>query len=290
MKLLHLLPSLLLAGTAAVAQTSVVIERIAIESAQVQVLVRHPFAGSPTFALQGATNLANWRAIPGVTFLDVDASHVELRFPKPAAAHEFFRVLAFLSTNDVDGDGLPNEAELAVGTNPNLFDSDSDGFSDGGEYAYDTNPNDRNSYPALTTLPRAEFAAAMSSGTEGSGPHGVMVRFDKPYFGTLRIGVATNSTARASVDYLPLPTNVTVAGASVVIPITWIDDAVISPDRLLFLEIKSDPGLSYARGGQTHHTVLLGENDAWRSGVLADKYAQRNLQLKLRWWGYLRLY
>ena len=72
-----------------------------------------------------------------------------------------------------------------------------------------------------------------------------------------------------------------VAGRSVVIPITWIDDAVVSPDRLLFLEIKSDSASSYARGGQTRHTVLLGENDAWWSGVLSDDYAQRNFQLKL---------
>ena len=127
-----------------------------------------------------------------------------------SSAQGFYRILSTnsvtnVTTNDTDGDGLSNAFELANGSDPDRFDSDGDGFSDGAEYVYGTDPNDRNSFPVLTTLPRAEFAAAMSTGTEGAGPHGVTVRFDKPYFGALKIGALTNSTARPSIDYLPLP-------------------------------------------------------------------------------------
>ncbi len=228
---------------------------------------------------------AVWTNVSAVTFRTLDILGREASF-FTSATSGFYRIAGtnntiLITPDDLDGDGLPNATEILLGTNPDKFDSDGDGFSDGVEYTYGTNPNLITSFPVLTTLPRAEFTEAMSSGTEGSGTHWVTVTFDKPYFGTLKYGVLTNSTARASIDYLPLPASVTVAGQSAMIPITWIDDAEISPDRLLFLEIQTDPALPYARGGQTRHTVLLGENDAWWSGVLADKYAQRNFQLKL---------
>jgi len=201
-------------------------------------------------------------------------------------ASGFYRVAAtnlavLITPDDLDGDGLPNATETLLGTDPDKFDSDGDGFSDGVEYAYGTNPNLATSFPSLTALPRAQFAEAISSATEGSRPHAVIVTFDKPFFGTLKYGVLTNSTASESVDFEPLPLFVTVAGLSATIPITWIDDAIISPERVLFLEIQTDPTQPYARGGRTRHTVLLGENDAWWSGVLADKYAQRNFKLRL---------
>lgn len=42
---------------------------------------------------------------------------------------------------DTDGDGIPNEEEKSLGTNPNLKDTDGDGLTDGEEvYLYSTNP------------------------------------------------------------------------------------------------------------------------------------------------------
>ena len=43
---------------------------------------------------------------------------------------------------DMDGDGLTNVEEFAVGTDPNNADSDSDGMSDGWEYEYGLDPTD----------------------------------------------------------------------------------------------------------------------------------------------------
>lgn len=43
---------------------------------------------------------------------------------------------------DTDGDGLLDEEETAVGTDPTLFDTDADGVSDGDEVINDTDPTD----------------------------------------------------------------------------------------------------------------------------------------------------
>lgn len=48
---------------------------------------------------------------------------------------------------DTDGDGIPDQDEIAVGTDPTDPDSDNDGFSDGEELAGGTDPNNPNSHP-----------------------------------------------------------------------------------------------------------------------------------------------
>jgi hypothetical protein len=50
-------------------------------------------------------------------------------------------------TNDSDKDGLTDERELIVGTNPLKIDSDGDGVSDGREY-------DSGADPTLADLPK----------------------------------------------------------------------------------------------------------------------------------------
>jgi hypothetical protein len=52
----------------------------------------------------------------------------------------------FSEATDLDGDGLSNIRENALGTNPNLFDTDSDGSSDGAETIAGTNPLDASDY------------------------------------------------------------------------------------------------------------------------------------------------
>ncbi len=49
--------------------------------------------------------------------------------------------------NDADGDGLPEEEERRIGTDPSDTDSDRDGFPDGLEAALGSNPLDANSLP-----------------------------------------------------------------------------------------------------------------------------------------------
>jgi arylsulfatase A-like enzyme len=50
-----------------------------------------------------------------------------------------------VGTGNPDGDGLDNEAEETLGTDPNLADSDADGLNDGAEVAAGTNPLDDDS-------------------------------------------------------------------------------------------------------------------------------------------------
>ncbi|MBW1784919.1 MAG: hypothetical protein JRL30_29775, partial [Deltaproteobacteria bacterium] len=52
--------------------------------------------------------------------------------------------------DDLDGDGMDNDAELLEGTDPADWDSDDDGYGDGDEYyTAGTDPNDSASVPAI---------------------------------------------------------------------------------------------------------------------------------------------
>jgi hypothetical protein len=53
------------------------------------------------------------------------------------------------SESDSDGDGVPLETEILLGTNPNKSDTDGDGFSDGDEVSLYTNPVSSLSSPAI---------------------------------------------------------------------------------------------------------------------------------------------
>lgn len=50
---------------------------------------------------------------------------------------------------DTDGDGLLDQIELSLGTNPSYSDTDGDHFSDGYEYDYGTDPLNQSDYPVL---------------------------------------------------------------------------------------------------------------------------------------------
>lgn len=52
---------------------------------------------------------------------------------------------------DSDDDGLNDGKEVELGTDPNKADSDGDGYTDGEEVAAGTDPNDATSFPAATT-------------------------------------------------------------------------------------------------------------------------------------------
>ena len=51
------------------------------------------------------------------------------------------------STLDTDGDGMLDDDEIALGTDPNLYDTDGDGFGDNQEFFNGTDPLDPNSFP-----------------------------------------------------------------------------------------------------------------------------------------------
>ena len=69
---------------------------------------------------------------------------------------------------DWDDDGLPNEFEDQIGTDPTRPDSDSDGYDDGDEYLNYFLPNDPGDYPYIGGYPRGPFEEAYSG--EGFEP------------------------------------------------------------------------------------------------------------------------
>ena len=81
-------------------------------------------------------------------------------------------------TADTDGDGLSNQVESALGTDPNDADSDDDGLTDGAEATnYGTDPNDPTSQTQATDLSIANFQSG-GGGTNrtATGQQSVMGR------------------------------------------------------------------------------------------------------------------
>lgn len=264
------------------AQSDLRIQELTFPEGQVRLVVGHPLAGSTNFVLQQITALTNaWATVPNASARSLGFGVVELLAPHPATPEGFFRICGLVSAGDADGDGLPDAIEITLGTDPRRIDTDADGFSDGVEVAFGSNPLNRNSVPSVTTLPRAGFVDAVSTAAEGAGSHRVNIRFDKPFFGTLKYAVLPESTATAPTDFASLSGSVTVAGTNAVITLSWVNNTNISPTRLIFLQITNGPADLYARGGQTRHTIVLSDNDGWWNGLLQDKYAERNFRIKM---------
>ncbi len=236
-----------------------------------------PVTPPPQYVLQSSPTLspAVWTSITGSSFTSLagQPTTFALALTPPAAAVQFYRVIKLTDmTVDPNSDWATHVIEAILSGH----DPDSGSAPDAIAYAYGI----RN-VPILTTLPRAEFVDAVSYATEGPGAHLVNVRFDKPFFGKLNYAVLPESTARASVDFQALSGSVDVAGTNAAISLNWLDDTNVSPSRLVFLQITNSPSDPYARGGQTRHTIVLLENDAWWHGILKGKYAERNFRGKL---------
>lgn len=264
------------------AQSDIRIEQLTFPEGQVRLVVGHPLAGSTNFVLQQISAVTNaWASVPNASIRSLGFGVVELLAPRPATPESFFRICSLVSAGDADGDGLPDAIETTLGTDPRRIDTDDDGFGDGVEVAFGSNPLNRNSVPSITNLPRAGFVDAVSTAAEGAGTHQVNLRFDKPFFGTLKYAVLPESTATAPADFAALSGTVAVAGTNATIAISWVNNTNINPTRLIFLQITNGPADLYARGGQTRHTIVLSDNDAWWSGLLRDKYSERNFRIKL---------
>jgi hypothetical protein len=61
-------------------------------------------------------------------------------------------VITIYSSGDTDGDGLTDEEEIALGTNPFMADTDGDGYDDGEEVDAGTDPLSESSFPAETAI------------------------------------------------------------------------------------------------------------------------------------------
>jgi hypothetical protein len=223
------------------------------------------------FQVQGSGNLASWVNISGTTFTPVSGKPgfwSSNPIARGVASTYFYRFFPIIGTaGDPDGDGLSSTQENALGTNPNLFDTDGDGFSDGTEYAYGTNPLDPSSHPVFdTTRPTVNFVLDSSTGTEGLGTAMVQVSFDRPYNGTLNYAINSMSNAVAGADY-NTGTSVSVSGNGATIPITLVDDANASGQRVVIIDLMLS-GENYFIGGRSSHVLILNDNDAWWTGTL----------------------
>lgn len=271
------LAGLILGATLAGAQTNVLIEQTVFDSSNITFLVRNPVAGSTNFSVVGSTNFTAWSTLPGATVKVVDNGHVQVQIPRPSSPKEFMRILATISTNDPDADGLPTEVELSLGTNPFKVDTDGDGFSDGVEVLAGTDPLNPNSYPNRAGVPVVTFTNSISIAVEGAGSHAVKVTFDRPFTGNLQYTVNARSSAIAGQDYQALSGFLPVNGTTAQIVVTPVDDRVVRPERTLFLDLTQVAG--YQIGVRSTHAVRTTDDDGYWTGSLKDKYAERNFRL-----------
>ncbi|GEM_PF-2386563 len=185
----------------------------------------------------------------------------------------FYRILGIAgSVDDLDGDGLADSLEPSLLTDPALFDTDGDGFSDGQELAYGTDPLDPSSKPVFVSLPTVNFVAANSTAVEGEPRHQVQILFDRPYSGTVNYAVNSIGNTTAGTDFTlgGSPTDTTgsipMSGTSAFIPLDVVDDANVSGQRVVILNLTLN-GEDYFIGGRASHVVLLEDNDFWWSGT-----------------------
>ncbi len=226
----------------------------------------------------------SWVNQPTAQFTVLDATHLQFTLSTVSIDRDFYRVLApFVevivgTALDPDGDGLPDDLEAVIGTDPRKFDTDGDTFSDGEEFAFGTDPLLASSKPFLdTTLPTVTFELADSTTTEGSeSAHLVKIVFDIPYNGPVNYAVNPLSNVDAGVDYTinespNLATgSITLQGRTGFIPLTILDDAIVSGQRAVIIDLKlfSNPNDNYFIGGRASHIVLIEDNDSWWTGSL----------------------
>jgi len=95
-----------------------------------------------------------------------------------------WRFTTFTADSDADNDGLTNEQEMGLGTDPFNSDTDGDGYSDGEEVKAGSDPLDKNSIPNIPPKANAGSDQNVITKTtvtlDGSGsydPEGAMITF-----------------------------------------------------------------------------------------------------------------
>lgn len=237
-----------------------------------------------TYQLQGSPDMTGgtWANITA-TFAPVSgqSGFFQATFTKPGGTRYFFRVVKSAGTSeDADGDGLADSFETSLGTNANLSDTDGDGFNDGVEFVAGTSPTNSSSFPPFAGLPVVRFAGPSLTVEEGAGVIPLSLQSTNGNFtGTVTVEVSANGNALQGTDFT-VPTTVAMTNGAASLPLTLIDNLTLSPAyRVLILQVKSAAG--YTIGGGFRTTVVIGDNDAYWSGVLDDGDQQRNFRLRM---------
>jgi hypothetical protein len=127
---------------------------------------RFKFAANGSWSVNWGDNAQTSAAIPISDFADLSGGNIaangtlngiyRFTFHEDSGAYTVEQI----STSDGDGDGLPDNWELAYGLNSNnpadaTADSDGDGLTNGQEYQAGTNPRDPNSALRITSATAA---------------------------------------------------------------------------------------------------------------------------------------
>lgn len=248
------------------------------------------------FTLQQNLGLGpgSWANAASAVLTPLGSNRYTFVVPRSAADREFFRIIAsFLGTGlDPDNDGLPtaleqsftNDPSSPLWSNPSMFDTDQDGFSDGIEYALGTQPNNPLSKPDLAALPVVRFAAPTSSASEGdASPSPIIITGTNAYTGPVYVTINSRSTAATPAEFSLTNAVVSMVGGVGQLSLNVVDNEILSPERLIILDLAKDPpGNPYRAAGAVTHVVSLSDNDNYWNGVLQDANGTRNFRVRLR--------
>ena len=109
----------------------------------------------------GYTKNGTWQGTMTGRFLNLDdlESFDEISSEKICEAFDPLAVNGYNSSRDFDGDGLSDDEEFAIGTNPVDCDTDGDGCTDGYEVLYGMNPIDGADGSGIGSNPDGDFMA-----------------------------------------------------------------------------------------------------------------------------------
>lgn len=242
------------------------------------------------FEAQHSSDITRWTGIENASIEShpLIPDRYILTAPDPGGERKFYRFIAYSTTaTDQDGDGLSDTFEATLGTLAGKVDSDNDGFTDGIEFASGTDPLLASSKPNDGFPPRVEFLESIVEATEGE-TYQLQLKLDRSFTGTVAYEVWPTSTATAPDDYAALSGTIHVSGTSASIPITWVDDLEIQSQRILHLQLKTNPGQDYIPGTRDYVGIRLVDNDTWWHGLLTGEpdspagrsFIQRNFRLK----------
>ena len=126
-----------------------------------------------------------------------------------------------------------------------------------------------------------EFASSLSEATEGASPHLIELIGSGGFSGTIQFSINARSTATSPAEFT-IPGTVTMSNGTATLPLTLVDDLVISPGRLILIDLTAPAGNNYRPAGTVTHIVNYNDNDCYWNGVLTDDTTTRDFRLSVK--------
>ena len=130
-----------------------------------------------------------------------------------------------------------------------------------GNSGYGVASADTHTLTIVDNEPRASFASASRSVTEGSGTHDVRLGLDRAPDRDITVAYTVGGTATAGSDFTALSSTVTVprGAKTATVPVTVIDDSENERDETVVLKLTGSAG--YRVGRLDAHTLTIAAND-----------------------------